>query len=232
MSYPVYRKREVQKALIGILLFVAQSLAHDVITTNLTYTRDVSRILAVHCLACHGTGSSIPLTSYAEVRPWAVSIKEQVLSRAMPPWGAVKGFGDLSPDKGLSQEDILILAAWVIGGAPEGDSRLLPKVAPPAPTIVKLPVVLKDGITIDTRADLKETLRVLGIRPLPTSSVKSSRVIARFPDGRIQPLIWLYQFDPNFKRTFTFRQPLQMPRGTVVESSTPLRFALEVSPDS
>jgi hypothetical protein len=228
---PGYRKREVQKALVAILLFVTQSVAHDVITTNLTYTRDVSRILAAHCLACHGTGSSIPLTSYAEVRPWAVSIKEQVLSRAMPPWGAVKGFGDLSPDNGLSQEDILILAAWVIGGAPEGDPRLLLKVAPPTATTNELPL-LKDGITIDTRADLKQPLRVLGIRPLPTNSVKSSRVIARFPDGRIQPLVWLYQFEPEFKRTFTFRQPLDMPRGTVVESSTPLRFALEISPHS
>jgi hypothetical protein len=225
---PGYRKREVQKSIIGILLLVSQSVAHDVITTDLTYTRDVSRILAIHCLACHGAGSSIPLTSYTEVRPWAVSIKEQVLSRSMPPWGAVKGFGNLSPDDGLSQEDILILAAWVIGGAPEGDPHLLPKTPVKRAAVITSP--LKDAITIDTRMDLKQPLRVFGIRPLSAVPVKSSRVIALLPDGRIQPLVWLYQFEPEFKRTFTFREPLEMPRGTVVESSTPLRFALETNP--
>ena len=71
--------------------------------------------------------ASIPLVSYETVRPWAVAIKEQVLSRAMPPWGAAKGFGDLSPDGALSQEEILIISAWVVGGAPEGDPATLPK---------------------------------------------------------------------------------------------------------
>jgi hypothetical protein len=43
--------------------------AHDIITTKLTYTRDVSRILARRCASCHGEGSALPLTTYREVRP-------------------------------------------------------------------------------------------------------------------------------------------------------------------
>jgi len=74
-------------------------LAHDIITTNLTYARDISRILVRHCSSCHGAQSTIPLTSYEQVRPWAVGIKEQVLSRAMPPWGAVKGSAISNPMK-------------------------------------------------------------------------------------------------------------------------------------
>src|SRR5437762_13592207 len=105
--------------IIGLLL-VMPLFAHDIITTKLTYTRDIAPIFSKHCVSCHASGSSIPLTSYEEVRPWAVAIKEQVLSRSMPPWGAVKGFGDLAPDDSLSQEEITIIAAWVVGSAPPG----------------------------------------------------------------------------------------------------------------
>src|ERR1700760_2037425 len=88
-------------------------LAHDIITTDLTYTRDISRIFARRCVSCHSQSSSIPLTTYEETRPWAVAIKEQVLARTMPPFGAVKGFGSLAPDGALSQEEIMIISAWV-----------------------------------------------------------------------------------------------------------------------
>jgi hypothetical protein len=205
-------------------LYTKQVKAHDVITTKLTYTRDISRIFIRHCSSCHGAGTSIPLTTYEEVRPWAVSIKEQVLSRTMPPWGAVKGFGDLFPDHGLSQEDILIISAWVVGGAPEGDRRLLPKKAmAEAP---KLPL-LQDALTVETNTRIATQLRVFGIRPLADATVSSAKVVAHFPDGRIQPLLWLYRFNPKYGQTFRFRRPLDMQKGTVVESSAPLRFALE-----
>ncbi len=126
MGHRAIFERAIGCSVIGLLL-ATSAAAHDIITTDLTFARDISRIMARHCAACHGEASSIPLMTYEQVRPWAVGIKEQVLSRRMPPWGAVKGFGDLAPDYGLSQEDIMILAAWVIGGAPQGNPRLLPK---------------------------------------------------------------------------------------------------------
>ncbi len=208
----------------AVLFIATSSTAHDVITTDLTFTRDVSRILGRHCLACHGEQSSIPLVTYEQVRPWAVSIKEQVLSRRMPPWGAVKGFGELAPDYGLSQEDILILAAWVIGGAPQGSPELLPRLQT-EPIVAQLPV--EDALIIQTRDVLRGELRVAGIRPLSETVVHSAQLIAKLPDGRIEPLIWLYEFDPKYAHSFTFRRPLDLPPGTVVESSASLRFALE-----
>jgi mono/diheme cytochrome c family protein len=219
-------------ALTGILAGAAYVTGHDIITTNLTYSRDISRIFAIHCSACHGTGSSIPLTTYQEVRPWAVGIKEQVLSRSMPPWGAAKGFGELSPDHGLSQEDMMIIAAWVIGGAPEGNPQMLPKGTPQ--TVSAEPLQLEDALTIVNKGELQTPLQMVGIRPLANSEVSSARLIARLPDGRIQPLLWLYHFDPKSIQAespaaFTFRNPLDLPRGTIVESSAPLRFALEIS---
>jgi hypothetical protein len=208
------------------LTLTAQLSAHDIITTKLTFSRDIYRIFANRCLACHNIGSSIPLTTYEEVRPWAVSIKEQVLSRSMPPWGAVKGFGDLTPDHGLTQEEIMIIAAWVIGGAPPGNPALLPKQIASSKGSAAMPV--KDGLIVETRGELKEPIQTAGVRPLADQPVESARIVAKLPDGRIEPLIWLYHFDPKWSRAFTFRKPLELPPGTVIESSSPLRFTLEI----
>lgn len=217
----------VLKIIACALALTAQLWAHDIITTKLTFSRDIYRIFANRCLACHGAGSSIPLTTYEQVRPWAVSIKEQVLSRAMPPWGAVKGFGDLAPDYGLSQEEIMIIAAWVIGGAPQGNPALLPKQAASSKGSAVMPP-MKEGLVVTTRGELKEPLQAAGIRPLSEQAVESVRIVAKLPDGRIEPLVWLYHFDPKWGRTFTFRRPLDLPPGTVMESSAPLRFAVEI----
>ena len=40
-----------------------------------------------------------------------VAIKNAVLSRRMPPWGAVKGFGEFRNDHGLTQEQVELVSA-------------------------------------------------------------------------------------------------------------------------
>lgn len=66
------------------------------------------------------------LLSYKEARPWARSIKEKVLTRAMPPWSADPRYGEFSNDTSLSQRDIDTIVAWVDQGAKEGNLRDLP----------------------------------------------------------------------------------------------------------
>src|SRR5690348_12487332 len=218
------------KFVVWICALAPSLLAHDIITTNLTYTRDISRIVARHCLSCHGAQSTIPLTKYEEVRPWAVGIKEQVLSRAMPPWGAVKGFGNFKPDESLGQEDIMTIAAWVIGGAPKGDASLLPK---PNTKVNAPPVSAKEtggrSVTATTKLLLDAGVRAVAIWPEPSQPVASARIVATLPSGRVEPLVWLYRFDPKWQRTFVFREPLDLPKGTLIESSAPLRFRLDTA---
>ena len=60
------------------------------------------------------------LATYEEARPWARAIKEEVLTRRMPIWHAVRGYGDFSNDPSLSAFDIALVSAWVDGGAPKG----------------------------------------------------------------------------------------------------------------
>lgn len=67
------------------------------------------------------------LASYEEARPWAKAIKEELLEKRMPPWYAVRGFGEFRNAPRLTQRDVDAIVNWVEGGAPKGDAKLLPQ---------------------------------------------------------------------------------------------------------
>jgi len=73
----------------------------------------------------------MPLTTYDEAKPWAASIRDEVLSGRMPPWFAAPGFGSFSNDAGLTPIEIEMLARWANGGAPAGPESAAAPVAPP-----------------------------------------------------------------------------------------------------
>ena len=116
------------------------------------------------CASCHNEkGTAFSLMTYAEARPWAVAIKEEVLSRRMPPWGAVKGFGEFREDQGLTQEQIELITAWVEGGVPEGNPQDLPpkpKLAKPAKTNAK-----KNQIVVSGEHTLRRSFKLGGLMP-------------------------------------------------------------------
>ena len=221
----------MKRAIVLILLFgvlgISRSLrGHDVITTKLTWNREISRILHSRCAGCHHTGGrAFSLMTYAEARPWAVAIKEEILSRRMPPWGAVKGFGSFRNDTGLTGEQIEWITALVGGGVPEGDPADLesnPKIPEP---ISSVPAT---GSTI-VSGDLKLTrdFTVDGILPISVPDRQSMQIIARLPGGRVEPLLWLYEYKQVFAHPFLLRTPLKLPRGTlIVGVPTTARIAL------
>ena len=125
----------------------------------------------------------------------------------------------------------MIIAAWVIGGSPQGNPGLLPKPTAPSALSAEVPP-LRDALTLLNKGVVQTPLRLAGIRPLTDAPVLSAKLTAQLPDGSIQPLVWLYRFDPKSLEprqhgAFTFRKPLDLPAGTLVQSSSPLRFALE-----
>jgi len=96
-----------------------------------TFTKDVAPIFFKNCAECHRPGEIAPMSlmNYKEVRPWAKSIREKVVSREMPPWHADPAHGQWSNDKRMSQKEIDTITAWIDGGAAEGDPKEMP--APP-----------------------------------------------------------------------------------------------------
>ncbi len=205
------------------LLFIAgliftgtcsRASAHDVITTKVTWTREISRLVYKRCAQCHREGGrAFSLITYQDARPWAKAIKEETLERRMPPWGAVKGFGEFRDDQGLSQEELELIAGWVEGGAPEGDLATLPKPPEnPKPTVKSA----KPGteILVDGTLALAKALTVSAIRPKTVTAGRSVQVFAVRPNGVVQPLLWLYQYNPKFARAYSFETPLSLPAGT------------------
>jgi hypothetical protein len=93
-----------------------------------TFSREVAPILERRCQSCHRPGEVAPMSllNYADARPWAESIKEQVVGRQMPPWHADPRYGRFQNDPTLSEEELRTLVGWVDAGAPEGDPKELP----------------------------------------------------------------------------------------------------------
>lgn len=95
---------------------------------HITFNKDVASIFYKNCVECHRPGEIAPMSliTYKDARAWARSIKEKVLTREMPPWHADPQVGQFINDRRLSQRDIDTIAAWVDGGAKEGDPNVLP----------------------------------------------------------------------------------------------------------
>ena len=189
--------------------------AHDLVTTKLTWNREISRIVAARCVSCHHpSGPAFSLMTYAEARPWAVAIKEEVLARRMPPWGAVKGFGDFRNDAGLTGEQIEWITAWVGGGVPEGDPADLDTQPKPAEEI---PAVNSKGeIVVSGDYRLTQEFTIDGLMPRSVPDRESMQIVAILPDGRVEPLLWLYEYKSAFAHPFLLRNPMKLPRGTLI----------------
>jgi mono/diheme cytochrome c family protein len=97
--------------------------------TSVTFTKDVAPILYKSCVECHRPTMFAPMSllTYDEARPYARSIKQRVVARVMPPWGADPAHGTFKNDPRLSQAEIDTIAAWVDGGAVKGADADMPK---------------------------------------------------------------------------------------------------------
>lgn len=105
--------------LVFLILLTGVSLRAEI-----AFSTQVWPILQRRCVSCHQPGevAPMPLTSYAEVRPWAQAIREAVLTRKMPPWHAAGGTAhNFRNDRSLTEAEIRMIANWVKEGAQEGD---------------------------------------------------------------------------------------------------------------
>ena len=106
----------------------------DPATPQVTFTRDVAPIVQEKCQQCHQPNSIAPMSliSFQDVRPWARSIKQRVVSRQMPPWHIDQSVGvrKFKNDMSLTDAQIETIARWVDAGAPEGSPKDLPAAKP------------------------------------------------------------------------------------------------------
>ena len=201
------------------LAVCADLRAHDVSTTPITWNREISRIFYERCISCHRPGgTSFSLTTYPDVQPRAVAIRDAVLSRRMPPWGGVKGFGDFRNDQALTAEQIELITDWVQDDTPKGNNA---RMLPPMPGFGDAPAVTApaDAVRVADTLTLKSALLLDGL--LPERATDGTRIVATLPDGRVEPLLWLYGYSEKFRHPFLLRKPLTLPAGTIIRGVTP-----------
>jgi hypothetical protein len=179
---------------LALILFLPgisdTAFTHDIITTPVTWNREISRIFYSRCVSCHRSGgTAFPMTEYQQTFPWRTAIKEEILERRMPPWGAVKGFGDFRNDQAFTPEQLELVTSWSQGGSPEGEAKDLPSQD-------KLDEMMKESLwhgdgarivhqrgEIVAKGDLKLTKRFVldGLFPQNVPEDGSFQIIAEFP---------------------------------------------------
>jgi hypothetical protein len=173
------------------------------------FYKDILPILRDRCQSCHTVGDigPMPLSSYAEVRPWAAAIREAVKLRKMPPWFADPAHGHFANDPRLSDDEVALIEAWVRAGAPEGpqpkttETRHLGKPAFSADTVltVAAPFPIPANAVIDyqyfvlpTRFNGDRWVRGVRIRPSDRSVVHHAVLYVRNPSSQ-----WLREAKPG-----------------------------------
>ena len=198
--------------MLALVLIPGSSVRGHDVSTNVTWNREISRIFVARCASCHRPGgAAFPMLTYQQATPWAAAIKETVLRREMPPWGAVKGFGAFRNDQALEQEEIDLIRIWVDGGAPEGNpDHLAVSMVVPSPVVAE---VRAGSITVDGPSRLERPFVLDGftVNKVPVNG--NARITVEFPDGRIEPLVWLHGYRPQPGHPFLLSRPLVLPAG-------------------
>ena len=126
----------------------------DAVTTGAaagpTYHQDVAPVLSERCSGCHREGGVAPfaLTSYAESAPFAALILDSVEGGDMPPWPPGGSSPVLLHDRSLAADEVALLAAWALAGAPEGDAATAAELR--EPELIALPSI---DLTTDIGTD-------------------------------------------------------------------------------
>ncbi|HVX61394.1 MAG TPA: redoxin domain-containing protein [Pirellulales bacterium] len=96
--------------------------------SSVTYARHVAPLLQRHCQECHRPSQIGPmdLLTYEDAKAWSATIREAVVERRMPPWHADARYGKFANARGMSEEEIKTLLAWIDEGCAAGDQADAP----------------------------------------------------------------------------------------------------------
>ena len=95
---------------------------------QVTFSEHIAPIIYNNCTSCHRPGEVGPMnfTNYQEVADWASTIQYVTEIRYMPPWKPDRNYSNFVGERGLTEEEIQLIADWVDAGVPQGNSDLEP----------------------------------------------------------------------------------------------------------
>lgn len=219
---------------VALLVVAAPVSSHNPITTTVVFNREVAAILNQKCSQCHVAGGmAMPLQTYADVRPWAVAIKEEILARRMPPWPAERGYGAFANDAGLALREQEFLISWIDGGVPPGageppahvdhsghwmlgqpdllQTGTAVRSAPPAPGLTRF--IVDPGLRSDT------WIRAIDFKPTDRRAVRAAffSVAATGPSTSLGAGQYLGGWTPTYLSTeFPDGAAIRLPAKTMI----------------
>lgn len=138
---PVWALLGTAGLLVGAAIFVrtyVQASEKPAATTQapVTWSHDIAPIVYANCTTCHhpGGGGPFSLITYKDGRRWGPQMIQVTQSRYMPPWLPVHdpkavGYVQFQDQRGLTDHEIALIAAWAKSGMAEGNPAEAP--APP-----------------------------------------------------------------------------------------------------
>src|SRR6266478_5846777 len=93
---------------VALSIALAASAAAATNPPQVTFYKDVLPVLQKNCQQCHRPGEAAPFSmlTYKVTRPWAAAMKEDVLTKKMPPWFADPHYSKFSNDRSLAKAEI------------------------------------------------------------------------------------------------------------------------------
>jgi hypothetical protein len=105
--------------------------ADDPVSSNVSFNREVLRIIQRKCETCHASGGlAMSISDYREARSWGRAIREELVEHRMPPAMMARGFHRYEGDPSLNQREIATFLTWLDGGMPRGDEADRPRPLP------------------------------------------------------------------------------------------------------
>jgi hypothetical protein len=102
--------------------------ADDPVSTNVSFNREIIRIIQRKCEPCHTAGGlAFSLSDYRDTRAWGRAIREELVEHRMPPPIVARGYGGYLSDPSLNTREMATFLTWLDGGMPRGDEADRPK---------------------------------------------------------------------------------------------------------
>jgi hypothetical protein len=208
---------------LAVTLASAPGQAHKPITSPFTYNDDVFPILKERCARCHVAEGVAPMSlmTYDDTVPWGESIRVELLSGHMPPWGVDAAATRFRNAQSLTAREMNVLLTWATGGTPFGS----PDKAPPPVSLerrwplgapdLELPLPNEFALAADKQDDTAEFvvptgfserrwLRAVDLLPGTPAIVRSATIQLRLtananssqPFGDPLLALWLPGDDP------------------------------------
>src|SRR5262245_48935503 len=175
--------------------------ADDPVSANVSFNREIIRIIQRKCEPCHTTdGLAFSLSDYRDARAWGRAIREELVEHRMPPAIAARGYGGYLSDPSLNTREMATFLTWLDGGMPRGDDADRPKTTEagaagdvesgtvrlmlPAQTVPAGKNLILRRVTVDAASIVSRSIARVELRPGNRRVVRGAIVFASNPGSQ------------------------------------------------